>query len=119
MVGKMEEYTMQRRRLLSLIVLALPAVTGWPGRSRAATAHKVDIRGFAFQPKSLDVQVGDTVTFTNRDSAPHTATASDKSWTTGTLNSNESGEITVAAGMEGAYFCRFHPGMKGKLAIAG
>ena len=47
--------------------------TGFARRGHAAT-HTVTIRNFAFEPATLTVAAGDTVTFTNADGAPHTAT---------------------------------------------
>jgi len=88
-------------------------------KAAAATTHKVLIRGFKFVPADLSVAVGDIIVFENRDSAPHTATAKDNSWDTKTLGPLQSGEIDVTADMDDAYFCRFHPNMKGTLTIAG
>ena len=44
--------------------------------ARAATVN-VTMKGFAFDPATLTVNVGDTVTWTNQDTAPHNATADD------------------------------------------
>ena len=43
----------------------------------------VEIKCFKFVLNTLIVQSGDTVTWTNRDVAPDTTTAKDKSWSTG------------------------------------
>src|SRR5215208_218222 len=44
-------------------------------RSKAAKAGpSVTIKDFAFHPKTLTISVGDTVTWTNKDSEPHDAT---------------------------------------------
>lgn len=75
--------------------------------------HEVTIKGFTFVPERLTVRVGDTVTFTNEDVAPHTATALDLSWDTEMIGKGESAAVTIAADMELDYFCRFHPQMKG------
>src|SRR3954447_3752369 len=40
----------------------------------AAGSGGVTIQNFAFSPATIDINAGDTVTWTNRDSAPHTAT---------------------------------------------
>jgi plastocyanin len=59
--------------------------------ARAAASGGVSIQGFAFHPGSMTVNVGDTVTWTNQDSAQHTATANDGSFDTGTLRRGQSG----------------------------
>jgi plastocyanin len=87
-----------------------------PG-AEGAVHHLVTIGRFKFEPAVLSVSVGDTITWTNADIAPHTATASDGSWDTGTIKKGEAVSITVAAGMTGGYFCRFHPAMKAELEI--
>ena len=83
------------------------------GTTASAAAHEVQIKGFAFSPAQVSVSEGDTITFTNLDSAPHTATASDGSFDTGRLGRGESAQITAGAAGTFDYFCRFHPRMKG------
>lgn len=61
--------------------------------------HRVEISGFEFSPSELTVSVGDTITWINRDIAPHTATADDDSWDTGTLNTDDAAGLTVTAAM--------------------
>jgi len=107
---------MQRRTFLKTIT-ATTAAVALPQFAYAGTTHQVTIQGFKFVPDSLAVAVGDTVVFTNEDSAPHTATANDRSWDTGRLNRGQSGEVQVVAGMEGGYFCNFHRNMKGQLSV--
>lgn len=102
--------TMDRRTFLGGLLAAPLAFFGT--RAHAAT-HNVTIQGFAFEPETLDVAVGDTVVFTNADNAPHTGTAEDGSFDTGRLNNGQSGEITIAAAGDHAYKCNFHPAMKG------
>jgi plastocyanin len=41
----------------------------------AAADYDVDISGFAFDPASLTITEGDTVTWTNLDQTPHTVTS--------------------------------------------
>ena len=40
-------------------------------KARAAGSQTVPIQGFAFKPATVTVNVGDTVTWTNQDTAPH------------------------------------------------
>ena len=86
------------------------------GSSAAFAAdHAVQITGFKFSPASLSVAAGDTITFTNMDGAPHTATANDGSFDTGRLNKGQSATVTVEAGNHD-YKCNFHPSMKGTVS---
>ena len=87
----------------------------------APTAHAagsgVAIQGFAFHPPSLTVPVGSTITWTNQDSAPHTATAKDGSFDTGTLKQGQSMTITFSKAGTFAYYCQFHPFMLGTVTV--
>jgi plastocyanin len=77
-----------------------------------AADHKVEIKGMKFVPASLTIAAGDTVTFTNQDAAPHTATANNGAFDTGRLNRGQSKQVTVKAGTH-AYKCALHPMMTG------
>ena len=80
--------------------------------SAFAAEHEIRIQGFAFAPANLTVAVGDTITFINKDGAPHTATATDGSFDTGRLRRNDDATITVEAPGTVNYFCEVHPSMK-------
>ena len=82
-----------------------------------ATEHVVEITGFKFIPETLTVKAGDTITWINKDIAPHTATADDASFDTGELKQNESGSIIVSSDQTLTYFCRYHPSMRASLAL--
>jgi plastocyanin len=86
------------------LLLAFPAL---------AANHNVTIQGMKFSPASLEVAVGDTVTFTNNDSAPHTATSD--AFDTGRLSRGESATVTIDAAGTFNYICKIHPSMKGKV----
>jgi plastocyanin len=112
-----KETNMYRRKFLSLLTaVGLASILGQ--KTSAAEVHQVDIKGFKFSPRSLKVAAGDKIVFTNKDRAPHTATANDNSWDTGNLSKNQSAEIVVAADSFTGYFCRIHPNMKAKLIIS-
>ena len=77
--------------------------------------HDVQIKGFKFLPATITIKKGDSVRWTNEDSAPHTATG--KSFDTGTLNTGQSGQVMFDK--EGAYdyICSIHPNMKAKVVV--
>src|SRR5215207_2266023 len=80
----------------------------------AADSLAVEIKGFAFNPPTIDVPVGGSVTWTNQDNAPHTATGLDReALQSGAIAFSES--FTQAFDTAGTYeyFCEFHPNMKG------
>ena len=115
---------MNRRSLLKNAVAAIAAAVFNGGSLLSARAaarppktHLVEIKGFKFVPDTLSAGVGDTVTWINRDIAPHTATAEDQSWDTGTIGKGESKSLVVSPGLGADYRCRFHPMMKARLEI--
>jgi plastocyanin len=70
----------------------------------------------AFSPNPAIVTVGQTVSWVNRDSVPHTATGS--SFNTGSLEPGAtSAPITMGTAGEFAYHCDIHPTMKGTLTV--
>lgn len=72
----------------------------------------------AFRPAVLQVGIGDTVVWINRDIVPHTATAEGKpEWSTDTLIQEQSGQYVPRRAGEAPYFCKLHPVMQGKLII--
>ncbi len=84
---------------------------------RAAAAGGVSIKNFSFSPGQVSVHVGDSVTWTNGDSAPHTATASDGSFDTGILKKGASGSHTFTKAGTISYICSVHPNMKGTVVV--
>ncbi len=84
----------------------------------ADRSEKVDIADFKYAPPTVTVQAGGTITWTNSDSAPHTATADNqKDFNTDTLNQGDSKEITFDKTGTYKYFCLFHPFMHGTVEV--
>ena len=88
--------------------------------STASTSDKyeVDIKGFAFNPKELDVEAGEEVTVTNDDGTEHTFTLDDGSFDSGHIGAGKS--ITHAFDTAGSYsfHCEIHPSMKGTIKVS-
>ena len=83
----------------------------------AAASTNVTIRDFAFSPKSVTIDVGDTVTWTNKDTVKHSATAEDGSFDTGLLGKGRSGSNTFDEAGTFQYICKPHPFMKGTITV--
>lgn len=81
----------------------------------ASGGDAVSIAGFAFEPPDLRVPEGTEVTWTNDDPTPHTVTADDGSFDSGTLEPGAT--FSVAADGSITYFCAIHPAMKGSLTV--
>jgi plastocyanin len=96
--------------VVAAALLAVPSVL--------AAGHAVSIASFSFAPGTITVGVGDTVTWSNSDSANHTATANDGSFDTGTIGNGSSKSVTFATAGTFAYHCSIHSAMTGKVVVA-
>jgi plastocyanin len=119
---------MDRRKVCQRLVIGLPfavaiallslvAVGFNQSTASAQGTQAVTISGFAFNPASLTIEAGTTVTWTNQDSATHTATADDGSWDTGNLAQGASGSITFDTPGTYTYHCAIHPNMTASITV--
>jgi plastocyanin len=83
----------------------------------AERAAKVEIVDFAYDPDPVTVQVGGKVIWLNQDSAPHTATAEDGSFDTGTLEQGKLKSETFKQAGTYPYICEIHPSMHGSVEV--
>jgi len=83
----------------------------------ASKSEKVDIVEFTYQPDPVVVQTGGKVTWQNQDTAPHTATADDGSFDTGTIENGKLGSATFKEAGTFTYFCEIHPTMHGTVEV--
>lgn len=92
-----------------------PAATDAPDGGPAT----VTIAGFAFDPASISVAAGTTVTWTNTDSAAHTVRWDDGTAPSGSLTSGGA-PYTRTFDTPGtfAYACGIHPAMTGTVVVA-
>lgn len=106
---------------LVLIVAALAVSIAFlqPSKPDAAETNRVviEIRAFKYAPRKPSLKVGDQVVWKNRDIVPHTVTALDGSWDSGTIEAGGEWQTTVSASMLTDYYCRFHPMMTAAFTI--
>jgi alcohol dehydrogenase (cytochrome c) len=72
-----------------------------------------------YLPEDAQEPSGASVTWTNKDTVAHTATARDGSFDTGDINPGSSGTVTVQGQGKVDYYCTIHPWMIGSLTIGG
>jgi len=83
----------------------------------AVRAAKVKIVEFAYDPDPVTIQVGGKVIWQNEDAAPHTATADDGSFDTGTIAQGKIKSETFKQAGTYSYFCEIHPTMHGTVEV--
>ena len=96
---------------------ATPAAAMAQGGGGGESTDLVAIADFAFDPETVTVDAGTKLTWTNDDEAPHTATADDGSFDTGTLKLDDTGAVALDQPGTYTYYCRFHPFMKGTVEV--
>lgn len=108
--------------LLALLAALLaggiaPAHAPLPEPAGHITRHVVEMRAFAFAPAKLEVEVGDTVVWLNRDPVPHTASDSLGAWDSGTMAAGARWIWVARAPGRVAYLCALHPAMRAALTV--
>jgi len=101
------------------IALSVAVAPGGAETARAQAPTAVSIVDFAFQPATVTVPVGGTVTWTNRGNAPHTSTSRTGVWDSGRLTSGQSFSFTFRQAGSFAYFCMIHPQMTATVVVQG
>ena len=83
----------------------------------AADTIYADIRQLAFAPAELDVKVGTTIIWTNRDPLPHTVTATDGSFDSGLIEPGKRWSHTFSKAGSFPFTCTPHPFMRGIVEV--
>jgi plastocyanin len=116
---------MARRALVTALALAAAALLTGPARADSSVA----IKNVSFQPSSVTIHPGETVTWTNMDSAPHTVTSdtpgafdSSPSCNPGTglgcLNNGNTFSHSFAQAGSFPYHCKVHSSMHGTITVS-
>jgi plastocyanin len=87
-----------------------------PG-GEAARAEKVRIVEFFYDPDPVRIQVGGKVIWQNEDTIPHTASAEDGSFDTGTIKPGKLKSETFKQAGSYRYVCEIHPRMSGTVEV--
>ena len=81
------------------------------------TTHYIDIQGFAYSPSSITINVGDTIVWTNYDSASHTVTSNDGTFDSGGISTGSTFSFTFTNAGTFNYYCSPHPNMTGSVTV--
>jgi len=105
---------------ISFLNLSLFAIAGETKEADSAGGkqNKIEIKDFAFNPKTLTVKSGEKITWINRDEEPHTVVSADKQFKKSPALDTDQ-EYTITAGGPGtySYFCSVHPKMTGTIIV--
>jgi amicyanin len=106
-------------RAVAKAALALAAVLAIAASVPAAHAEEptVKIDNFTFNPPSLTVTAGATVTWMNEDDIPHTVASATRAFKSKALDTDDSYTFTFTTPGVYEYFCSLHPHMTGKIVV--
>lgn len=85
--------------------------------STPVSTSTVEIRNFSFQPRTITISRGTTVTWTQRDQVAHTVTADNGSYDSGLLQQGQTYSRTFNDVGTSTYYCKPHPNMKGTIIV--
>ena len=95
-----------------------PTPTPRPTPVAPPPAGGVAVIDYGYRPATLTVTAGATVTWVNQGAAPHTVTASDGSFDSGTFGAGGRYTRTFTVPGTFGYACTLHPQMTGTLLVA-
>ena len=103
---------MRTGRFLAICLFVAFGTSAVPAR---AETIKVVIDKLVFAPEEIKARVGDTIEWTNTDILAHTATLKG-GWDV-MIPPRKSASIVLRTAGTFEYYCRFHPNMKGRIAV--
>ncbi len=105
--------------VMVFVIAAVFAMAMLP--SGAAANHQIEVGEYFFNPPTITINVGDTVTWHNGGSLPHTATSNGSAWTSISLPVGST-STPLAFNTPGTfpYHCALHPSlMWGSITVSG
>ena len=112
------------KKTLSVMLLAAVTAAVTLGSVKAAehaapaAGPQIGILNYKFDPETLTVPVGTTITWVNHDEVPHTVASSDKRFTSsGPLDTGDSYSYKFTTPGTYTYFCTLHPFMTAKVVV--
>jgi len=88
------------------------------GETAGSEQVAATIEGFAFNPGTIEIKAGTTVTWTNNDSAPHTVTADDGSFQSGKMDQGATFSYTFTEPGTYTYHCEYHANMTATVVVS-
>ncbi len=82
-----------------------------------SSPNQVVVENFSFQPGTLTVAPGTTVTWVNHDDEPHTVNENNKTFKSGTLDTDGKFSYKFTSPGTYSYFCSLHPRMTGQIIV--
>jgi len=110
-------------RILRTLLTVAGASTLWlflahnPSSAASPESAQIVIRDFMFQPMSLTVKAGSTVTWTNADDEPHAVVSDANVFRSGAIDTNETFSFKFETPGTYHFSCSLHPRMVGTVVV--
>jgi plastocyanin len=91
--------------------------TGNKGGSGGPGTNEVWIQSMAFNPLTISVAAGTTITWTNKDAVSHTVTSTTNLFNSGAIGTNGTYSFTFTTSGTYPYYCTIHPAMKATVTV--
>jgi LPXTG-motif cell wall-anchored protein len=105
---------LKARSAVAVLALAMLMTVAIGGPASAAGVSIVD---FSFQPATVTIDTGDSVTWTNNGDAPHTTTSDSGVWDSDILDPGQSFTRVFDTAGTFPYHCNVHPSMTGTVVV--
>ena len=99
------------------ILAAIVVLAGVIAPPALAADAEVKIANFTFDPPTLTVKAGTTVTWINADDIPHLVSEKDSKFRSSALDTNDRFSRIFSTVGTVEYFCVIHPHMTGKIVV--
>jgi plastocyanin len=96
---------------------AKPSPAAGKDMTSPSTPNQIMVENFSFQPGTLTVKIGTTVTWVNHDDEPHTVNENNKTFKSGTLDTDAKFSYKFTSPGTYSYFCSLHPRMTGQIIV--
>jgi plastocyanin len=105
------------RRFVGTALVGAAFAAGALAPVMASVDVTVKIDNFAFGPEQLTVKASTTVTWINQDDIPHTVVASNHSFKSKALDTDDKFSFTFTTPGSYEYFCSLHPHMTAMVTV--
>lgn len=105
--------------LIAVCWTAIACLVSFAPPAQATGSHAVVMANYAFAPSAITVHVGDSVSWTNHDQAPHNIVTTDapQSINSPMLSNGQSWSYSFTTPGTYHYICGVHPDMRGSVVV--
>lgn len=107
---------MKFKKIIFLLLILVLLTSCTKKQEIVQKENTVIIQNFAFNPSTITISKGTTITWTNEDSVPHIV-KSEGIFESETLSKSDSFTFTFNEPGTYEYICKIHPYMKGSIIV--